>query len=123
MDSWGFLSNCNYFIDDCDSKFCKSFFIFVKSGGVEPLKLPPQCPNLNSFSERLVRSVKEKCLLKFIFFGEDSLRKTFAEYTEHYYQESNHQGKDKLLLFPNPKLIANKGKIKCRNRLTLQRYL
>lgn len=40
MADWGFLSGCCYLIHDRDSKFCKSFDNIIKSGGVEPLKLP-----------------------------------------------------------------------------------
>jgi hypothetical protein len=49
-----------------------------------------------------------------IFFGEENLRKAHVEYTEHYHMERNHQGKNNSLLFPDPKLMANKGKIKCQ---------
>jgi putative transposase len=52
-----------------------------------------------------------------ILFGEESLRKTLAKYISHFHQERNHQGKENLLLFPDPRLIAKKGKIKCREWL------
>jgi putative transposase len=117
MEGWGFLSNCKYLIHDRDSKFCKSFRATITEMGIKPIRLPPQSPKMNSFAERFVRSIKEECLRKLIFFGEDSLRKALAEYIKHYHEERNHQGKDNLLLFPNPKLVANKGKIKYRNRL------
>jgi hypothetical protein len=35
---------------------------------------------MNCYSERFVRSVKEECLSKLIFFGEESLKKTIVEY-------------------------------------------
>ena len=61
--------------------------------------------------------VKEECLGKLIFFGEYSLRKALVEYIEHYHGERNRQGKDNLLLFPDSKLINDRGKIKSRKRL------
>ncbi len=85
--------------------------------GIRPIRLPPQSPKMNSFAERFVRSVKDECLKKLIFFGEKSLRKTIVEYMAHYHKERNHQGKDNLLLFLDPNLISNKGKIKRRDRL------
>lgn len=85
--------------------------------GIKPIRLPPQSPKMNSFAERLVRSIKEECLRKLIFFSEESLRKALTEYVSHYHQERNHQGKDNLLLFPDPTSISNRGKIKCRKRL------
>lgn len=38
------------------------------------MKLPPRSPNLNAYAERLLRSIKESCLERIIFFGEESLR-------------------------------------------------
>jgi putative transposase len=117
MEGWGFLSDCQYLIHDRDSKFCKSFCSIIRSGGMEPLKIPPRSPNLNAFSERLVLSIKSECISGLIFFGEKSLLRALKEYTIHYHLERNHQGKNNLLLFPDRYLIANKGKIKCRSRL------
>ncbi len=85
--------------------------------GIKPIRLPPRAPKMNSFAERLVRSVKEECLKKMIFFGKNGLKKALVEYTDHYHQERNHQGKNNLLLLPNPKLLSNRGRVKCRKRL------
>jgi len=119
MADYGFLSGCKYLIHDRDSKFCASFSSIIKSGGVKPLKLPPQSPNLNSFSERWVLSVKSEGISGLIFFGEKSLLKALKEYLNHYHQERNHQGKKNRLLFPSHdlKYSNRKGKIKCRSRL------
>jgi len=117
MADWGFLSSCKYLIHDRDTKFCKSFQSIIASMGIKPIRLPPQSPKMNSFAERFVRSVKGECLKRLIFFGEESLRKALSEYIIHYHEERNHQGKGNLLLFPNPKLVFNQGKIKCRKRL------
>ncbi len=119
MADWGFLSDCKYLIHDRDSKFCKSFCSITKSGGVEPLKLTPQSPNLNAFSERWVLSIKSECISGLIFFGEKSLLKTLSEYMSHCHHERNHQGKENRLLFPPHEFKpANRiGRIKCRSRL------
>jgi putative transposase len=45
-----------------------------------------------------VRSIKEECLDRVIPFGERHLRKTIAEYVEHYHRERNHQGLDNALI-------------------------
>ncbi len=49
------------------------------------LKLPATSPNLNSFAERWVRSVKDECLSKLILFGERSLRRALNEYALHHH--------------------------------------
>ncbi|MFT5391767.1 MAG: putative transposase [Gammaproteobacteria bacterium] len=119
MDEWGCLDGCRYLIHDRDTKFCDSFRRTIKSSGVEPLRLPARRPNLNAFAERWVKSVKDECLSKLIFFGEDSLRRALHEYLAHYHGERNHQGRDNVLLFPNS--TANAGSydrpIACRERL------
>jgi hypothetical protein len=72
----------------------------IASGRVEPLALPVRSPNLNAYSERWVRSVKEECLSKMLLIGERSLRLALSQYVAHYHAERNHQGKDNVLLFP-----------------------
>src|ERR1700681_4091394 len=69
--------------------------------GVKCLALPARSPNLNAFSERWVRTVREECLSKLILIGEASLRRALTQFTEHYHAERNHQGKGNLLLFPS----------------------
>ncbi len=91
----------------------------IRSGGVEPLKLPPQSPNLNSYSERWVLSIKSECISGLVFFGEKSLLRALKEYTIYYHEERNHQGKDNRLLFPIAGYDPTKkdGRIECRSRL------
>jgi transposase InsO family protein len=64
----------------------------LADAGVKSVKLPPHSPNLNAYAERFVRSIKESCLERMIFFGEGSLRKAGHEFTSHYHHERNHQG-------------------------------
>jgi len=75
-------------------------------------------PDLNSFAERWVKSVKEECLSTLILFGERSLRHALKDYVEHHHRERNHQGKDNLLLFPREgQTNTADGAIRCRERL------
>jgi len=63
-----------------------------------------------------VRSVKEECLSKLIFFGERSLRRALSEYVAHYHAERNHQGKSNVLLFPRVTETRRDGPVQCRER-------
>jgi transposase InsO family protein len=56
---------------------------------VKPLRLPARSPNLNAFAERFVRSIKEECLDRMIFFGETTLRHALGEFVVHYHVERN----------------------------------
>jgi transposase len=119
MDDWGFLNNCRYLIHDRDTKYCQSFRDIIESGDIRTLPLPARSPNLNAFSERWVKSVKDECLSKLILFGEASLRRTLREYVVHYHVERNHQGKDNVLLFPVATKAMNHGdgSVGCKERL------
>ena len=59
--------------------FTAEFLGMLADAGVKSIKLPPHSPNLNSYAERFVRSIKESCLERMIFFGEGSLRKAVHE--------------------------------------------
>ena len=119
MEEWGFLRGCGYLLHDRDTKFCASFRELIESGSVKTIRLPARSPNLNSFAERWVRSVKEECLSKLILFGERSLQRALQQYVVHYHEERNHQGKENLILFPLKREGARdrKAAVRCRERL------
>jgi len=48
--------------------------------GVKPIKLPARSPNLNSYCERWLRSIKEECLSQLILFGEPALRRVLDQF-------------------------------------------
>ena len=90
----------------------------TKGSNVNPLRLPARSPNLNSYAERCVRSVKEECLSRLILVGESSLRRALQQYIVHYHEERNHQGKDNRILFPSrPEARRKMGAVRCRERL------
>jgi putative transposase len=113
------LLRTRFALHDRDTKFCLSFRTMLKSGGVQPILLPPRSPNLNAFAERWVRSIKDECLSKLILFGEASLRRTATEFTKHYHHERNHQGKENMLLFPASGSLQSRPKapVIARDRL------
>jgi hypothetical protein len=119
LEGWGFLANCRYLLHDRDGKFCPSFDQIIESGNVRPIPLPARSPNLNSFSERWVKSVKEECLGKLILFGESLLKRALQAYGLHYREERNHQGKEDRLLFPSTtrQVGGDEGSVQCQERL------
>jgi transposase InsO family protein len=118
MEEWGFLSPGQYLIHDRDGKYCPTFQQLIDAAGVKRVPLPARSPNLNAYTERWVRSVKEECLLRMILFGEASLRHALTQYVEHFHHERNHQGKGNVLLFPTVSQDTERaGPIRCRERL------
>ena len=84
--------------------------------GLRVVLTPCRAPNANAYAERFVRSIKEECLHRVITFGECHLRRTIAEYVEHYHRERNHQGIDNDLIAGAPATSAV-GRIRRRPRL------
>ena len=113
----GFLGGIRYLLMDRDDKFCQEFRDFLEDEGVDPVRLPPRSPNLNSHIERFIRSIKEECLGQLIFFGENSLRQAIREYLIHYHGERNHQGMGNRILVPGEEVGRASGEIETRERL------
>jgi putative transposase len=117
MEGCGALRDCRFLLHDRDAKYTASFRAIIETGRVKTLILPARSPNLNAYSERWIRSAKEECLSKILFFGEGSLRRALREYVAHYHSERNHQGKSNVLLFPRIMETRGEGRVRCRERL------
>lgn len=113
----GFLKGKRYLLMDRDKKYTDEFRSTLKQSGTNSLRLPPRSPNLNPYIERFMRSVKEECLERMIFFGEGSLRNAVDEFLAHYHAERNHQGLHNRLIQPDLGVGKEQGEIICRNRL------
>jgi transposase InsO family protein len=113
----GFLSGTRYLILDRDTKYSDAFRSFLVREGIQIIRLPPRSPNLNAFAERFVRSIKEECLSRMIFFGQASLRHALQHYLAQYHTERNHQGLGNRLLQPVPVPALLHSPIKQRQRL------
>src|SRR6516162_10281592 len=113
----GILNGKRYLIHDRDPLFTGEFLETIASVGVESVKLPPRSPNLNAYAERFVRSIKESCLDRMIFFGEGALRKGIDEFVLHYHGERNHQGLGNRLIVPDEGEAGYRGAVLRRERL------
>ena len=89
----------------------------MKDASVEVVRLPYRSPNLNAYAERFVRSIKDECPNRMIFFGERSLRKATREYAAHYHRERNHQGIDNRIIEPDDHAESASSRIECAQRL------
>ena len=98
----GFLNGMDYLILDRDTKFTAEFKRILEDVGVQIVPISYQAPNMNAFSERWVRSIKDECLGRMILFGERHLRLAINEYIAHYHGERAHQGLGNELIEPGP---------------------
>jgi putative transposase len=76
----GFLLGKRYLLMDRDTKFSEAFRGILSGAGVKSVRLPPQSPNLNAHLERFWKSLREECLDRMIFFGEDMSRRAVHSY-------------------------------------------
>ena len=116
IDPWsGFLRSSRYLIHDRSALFSEQFRQLLRSARVAPLRLPARSPNLNAFAERFVRTIRQECLSRMIFFGEDSLRRAVEEFVVHYKAERNHQSLGNRIIQPEIPAFPAVGEI-CRRR-------
>ena len=113
----GILTGKRYLIHDRDPLFTAEFLNMLADAGVKSVKLPPRFPNLNAYAERFVRSIKESCLDRMIFFGEESLRTAIQSFVVHYHSERNHQGLANKLISPEPGHVGSTGAVQRCGRL------
>ena len=114
----GFLMAHRKLIVDRDTKFTQGFQALLKSGGVEAIFTPPSSPNCNAYAERFVRSIKEECLGRMIFFGEGSLRRALREYVAHFNTERPHQGLgNRVVARPAEPRSTSLRLVSCHDRL------
>jgi transposase InsO family protein len=113
----GFLNGKRYILMDRDAKFSTAYRGILEDAGVAPVRLPPRSPNLNAHLERFMRSLKEECVDRLIFFGESSLRQAVRQFLEHYHTERNHQGLGNRLIGAGAEVGRGTGEVHCRERL------
>ena len=68
------LRTASHLIHDRDPLYTRVFGEILTGGGVQPIRLTPQRPNLNAYAERFVRSIKEECLSRVGPLGEAHVR-------------------------------------------------
>ncbi len=113
----GFFADKRYLIHDRDPLYTKQFIEIIADSGIEAVRLPARSPNLNAHAERFVRTIKEDCLDRMLFFREDMLRRTIWEFVTHYDEERNHQGLGNQLLMKRPTIVDRHAAVRKRQRV------
>jgi putative transposase len=88
----GILVGHRVLICDRDAKWSAPVRERLDEAWIRMVETPFQVPNANAYAERFVRSIKQECLNRVVPLGERHLRRTIAEFVEHYHRERNHQG-------------------------------
>jgi hypothetical protein len=77
---------------------------------------PPGVPQCNAYAERFVRSIKQECLSRLVFFSEGQLHKTISIFIGHYGHRPNHQGIENKLI-ESQVCLRKVGRIRCQKEL------
>jgi transposase InsO family protein len=85
-----FLRCMRFLIMDRDTNYTEGFRGLLARKGFVVIRLQPRSPNLNALAERFVRTIKEECVNRMIFFGRSSLERALGQYIAHYHSERNH---------------------------------
>ena len=114
----GCLRHRRVLIHDRDPLFRPGGRDTLPPADVTPLRLPARSPNLNAYTERFVRTIKESCLERMVLIGEGSLRRAVREFVAHYHHERNHLGLDNRLIPARLSTVPPpRGRVQCRQRL------
>jgi len=113
----GFLRNKRYLLMDRDTKYSEAVRHLLEQSGVNCVRLPARSPNLTPHIERFMRTIKNECLHRMNFFGEQSLQKAMHDFLVHYHRERNHQGMANRILDPGGEVGWRQGSIRCCERL------
>jgi transposase InsO family protein len=73
-----------YLIRDRAGQFTDGFDAVFAAEGIEVLRSAPQCPRMNAYAERVVRTIRTECTDRMLIIGQRHLRRVLAEYIEHY---------------------------------------
>ena len=113
----GFLRHIRFLIHDRDPLFRPAVRAPLPPADVTPLRLPARAPNLNAYTERFVRTIKDSCLERRGLIGEGSRRRAGREFVAPYHHARNHQGLDNRLILPLSTTPPPRGRVHCRQRL------
>ncbi len=85
---WG--EGPKYLIRDRDGKYEKRFS--AVASGIKILKMPRRAPRANSYSERLIGSLRRECLDHMQILNRRQLYRIVQEYIDYYNHSRPHQG-------------------------------
>ncbi len=113
----GFLRHIRFLIHDRDPRFRPAGRDTLPPADVTPIRRPARAPNLNAYTERFVRTIKDSCLERMVLIGEGSRRRAVRECVAHDHHERNHQGLDNRRILPLSTAPPPRGRVPCRQRL------
>ena len=82
----------SYLLKDGDTKMTAQFDAIIESTGAKVKKVSRRAPEMNSFAESWVASIKRECLDHFMVLGEQHLEHIVNTYVQYYNTRRPHRG-------------------------------
>jgi putative transposase len=94
-----------YLIRDRAGQFTDAFDAVFAAEGIEVLRSAPQCPRMNAYAERMVRTIRAECTDRMLIAGEWHLQSVLEDYLEHYNTGRAHRALDLRAPTDDPNVI------------------
>jgi putative transposase len=90
----GRAGQVRYLIRDRAGQFTDAFDAVFAAEGIEVLRSAPQCPRMNAYAERMVRTIRSECTDRMLIAGERHVQSVLEDYLEHYNTGRAHRALD-----------------------------
>src|SRR5437773_4056381 len=100
-----------YWIRDRDAIFGGAFVALTKSMGIEEVATAPRSPWQNPYVERLIGSIRRKCLDHVIILSERHLRRILSSYFQYHHDTRTHLSLNKDCPRPRPVQLPSAGNV------------
>lgn len=94
-----------YLIRDRAGQFTDGFDAVFAAEGTGVLRSAPQCPRMNAYAGRVVRTIRAECTDRMLIIGQRHLRRVLAGYTGHYNSGRPHRALDLRAPTDDPSII------------------
>jgi putative transposase len=101
----GRAGQVRYLIRDRAGQFTDAFDAVFAAEGIEVLRSAPQCPRMNAYAERMVRTIRSECTGQMLIAGEQHLQSVLEDYLEHYNTGRAHRALDLRAPTDDPNVI------------------
>jgi putative transposase len=93
MDPVGRAADFRFLVRDRAGQFTASFDALLASAGIEAVKIPPQSPRANAYTERFVLTARTEVTDRMLISGQRHLRTVLAQYEAHYNGRRPHRSR------------------------------
>lgn len=99
----------SYLVRDRAGQFTTAFDAVLADAGIDVVRIPPRCPQANSYAERFVRTVRSELTDRMLILGQRHLTAVLTEYIAHYNTQRPHRGQQ--LHPPRPQPVPEEPEV------------